>query len=72
MSLAISPIGSPQMSAIVRSSMVTDSAIGFSRLPRQAGHGTSRMYPANFSRLESLSASACRRSTYGMAPSNWV
>ncbi len=63
MSLAISPMGSAQMSAIDRSSMVTASEIGFSRLPRHAGHGTSRMYPANFSRLESLSASECRRST---------
>ena len=43
-------------------STVTASAIGFSRDPWQDGHGTSRMYPANRSRLESDSASECRRS----------
>ena len=38
--------------------------------PWQAGQGTSRMNPANRSRLESDSASACRRSMNGIAPSN--
>ena len=38
-------------------------AIGLSLVPLQDGQGTSRMNPANFSRLESDSASACRRST---------
>ncbi len=61
-----------QMSAMDRPSTVTASAIGFSRLPLQEGHGTSRMYPAYFSRLESLSASPCRRSTYGITPSKDV
>ena len=37
----------------------------------QDGHGTSRMKPANFSRLESDSASACRRSTQGITPSKF-
>jgi excinuclease ABC subunit A len=39
-----------------------DIETGLSRLPRQAGHGTSRMKPSNRSRLVSDSASRCRRS----------
>jgi hypothetical protein len=42
---------------------VTAREIGLSLVPLQDGQGTSRMNPANFSRLESDSASACRRST---------
>ncbi len=71
-SLASSPIGSAHSSAIDRPSTVTASDTGLSRAPRQDGHGTSRMYPANLSRLESDSASACRRSIYGITPSNVV
>ena len=51
---------------------VTASEIGFSRAPLQARHGTSRMYSSNRSRLVSLDASACRRSTYGITPSKVV
>ncbi len=55
-----------------RPSTVTASEIGFSRAPWHVGQGTSRMNPANRSRLESLSASACLRSMYGIAPSKFV
>ena len=41
---------------------VTAIETGLSRLPSQAGHGTSRMKPSNRSRLVSDSASRCRRS----------
>ena len=51
---------------------MTASDTGLSRAPSHDGQGTSRMKPANFSRLESLSASACRRSTYLIAPSKFV
>ena len=71
-SLARSPIGSAHSSAIDLPSTVTASDTGLSRAPWQDGQGTSRMYPANFSRLESDSASACRRSTHGITPSNVV
>ena len=71
-SLASSPIGSAQKSAIDRPSTVTASDTGLSRVPWQVGQGTSRMYPANRSRLESLSASECRRSMYGITPSKLV
>ena len=71
-SLARSPTGSAHSSAIDRPSTVTASDTGFSRAPPQDGHGTSRMYPANFSRLESDSASACRRSTQRITPSKVV
>ena len=70
--MASSPIGSAQYSAMDRPSTVTASDAGLSRVPWHDGHGTSRMYPANFSRLESDSASACRRSTHGMTPSKFV
>jgi len=70
--LASSPIGSAQYSAMDLPSTVTARAIGLSRVPWQTGHGTSRMKPANRSRLESLSASACLRSMYGIAPSKFV
>ena len=53
-----------------RPSTVTARAMGLSRVPWQAGQGTSRMKPSNCSRLESDSASACRRSMNGIAPSN--
>ena len=43
--------------------MVTARLTGLSRLPWQAGHGTSRMKPSKRSRLVSDSASPCRRST---------
>ena len=65
-------MGSAHSSAIDRPSTVTASDTGLSRAPWQDGHGTSRMYPANRSRLESDSASECRRSMYGIAPSNVV
>ncbi len=55
-------MGSAQTSAMDRPSTVTASAMGLSRDPWQVGQGTSRMNPANRSRLESDSASACRRS----------
>ena len=51
---------------------MTASETGLSRAPWQDGQGTSRMNPANRSRLESLSASECRRSMYGIAPSKLV
>ena len=65
-------MGCAQISAMDRSSTVTASAMGLSRDPWQVGQGTSRMNPANRSRLESDSASECRRSIYGIAPSNEV
>ena len=70
--MASSPIGSAQYSAIDRPSTVTASDTGLSRAPWQDGHGTSRMNPSKRSRLESLSASECRRSMYGIAPSKFV
>jgi hypothetical protein len=70
--LASSPIETAHRSAIDLLSTVTASETGLSRAPPQDGQGTSRMNPANFSRLESLSASACRRSTYVTAPSKFV
>ena len=60
--LASSPIGRAQNSAIDLLSTVTASETGLSRAPWQDGQGTSRMNPAKRSRLESLSASECRRS----------
>jgi hypothetical protein len=57
-SLASSPMGSAHRSAMDLPSTVTASETGFSRVPWQTGHGTSRMYPAYRSRLESLSASS--------------
>ena len=71
-SLVSSPIGSAQYSAIDRPSTVTASVSGLSLVPWQDGHGTCRMKPAYRSRLESLSASACRRVMYGIAPSKFV
>ena len=55
-------MGWAQISAMDRLSTVTASAMGLSRDPWQVGQGTSRMKPANRSRLESDSASECRRS----------
>ena len=46
----------------LRPPMVTAIETGLSRLPAQAGHGTSRMKPSNRSRLVSDSASRWRRS----------
>jgi hypothetical protein len=60
---ASSPIGWAQYAAIDLSSIVTARETGLRRAPLQAGQGTSRMKPANFSLLESDSASAWRRST---------
>ena len=58
--------------AIDLPSIVTARVTGLRRAPLQDGQGTSRMKPANFSRLESDSASAWRRSTYVIAPSKFV
>ena len=65
-------MGSAQYSEIDLPSTVTARDTGLSRAPRQVGQGTSRMYPAKRSRLESLSASECRRSMYGTTPSKLV
>ena len=67
--MASSPIGSAHSSAMDLPSTVTASETGFSRAPIQDGQGTSRMNSANQSWLESLSASECSRSMYGIAPS---
>ncbi len=58
---AASPMGREAMSAIEWSSIVTASAMGLSRAPPHAAHGTSRMKPSKRSRLASVSASLCRR-----------
>ena len=51
-------------------SMVTARISGLSRVPWHDGHGTSRMYPSYFSRANSESVCAARRSRNGMTPSN--
>ena len=49
-------------SAMLLPPRVTAIETGLSRLPWQAGQGTSRMKPSKRSRLVSDSASRCRRS----------
>ncbi len=50
------------MPPVSLSPSVTAIETGLSRVPWQAGQGTSRMKPSNRSRLVSLSASRWRRS----------
>ena len=65
---AVSLIGIAQTSAMflppswIEPPRVTAIETGLSRLPPQAGQGTSRMKPSKRSRLVSDSASRCRRS----------
>ena len=66
---AASPIESSQTSAMWRSLIVTARLSGLSRAPPHAVHGTSRMYPSNCSRAQSLSASWWRRLIHGITPS---
>ena len=48
---------------------VTARVNGRSRAPPHAEHGTSRMYPSNCSRVQSLSACSWRRLIQGITPS---
>ena len=68
-SLAASPIDSSQISAMLRSLIVTASVSGLSRAPPHTVHGTSRMYPSYCSRDQSLSAPSWRRLIQGRTPS---
>ena len=60
-------------SAMLCSSTSTASTSGFSRLPPQTAHGTSRRYSAQRARCTSVSACSQFRSRYGITPSKpWL